>query len=218
MLIDRRQSMKKASLIWILFLLWSVPVHASPATLLTNNDDVYAKSVYQDILHAKRSIVIACYEWRLGRYSGEWPNRILAALIQAHKRGVKVLVVLNSKQEGQKPKSQGWKGIEEMLQEHKKEMESTPPNKQDIYQANAAVLSQLNEAHIEATFAKHDELAHLKVIVIDDRIVYIGSHNLTESALHYNYETSVRIVDHKLAMELIDYINTIIPDFFKATV
>lgn len=50
---------------------------------------------------------------------------------------------------------------------------------------------------------------HSKLMVIDDEIVYIGSHNYTNSAFSKNNETSVRIVSKKLAKEAINYIKSI---------
>ncbi len=50
---------------------------------------------------------------------------------------------------------------------------------------------------------------HSKLMVIDDEIVYIGSHNYTDSAFGKNNETSVRIVSKKLAEEAANYIKSI---------
>lgn len=187
--------------IFILILLWPVSVLASSAILLTNDHDAYAKSVYFDINHAKHCIVIASYVWKQAKYPDEWPNRIARALIAAHQRGVAVEVVLDSKPEYQDYQQQG----------------TAQPLKIEPSHTNLEMLERLSHAGIAAYFAKKDELAHLKVIVIDDEIVYVGSHNLTESGLHYNYEASVRIVSRKLALQLIQYINTLIPGVFGAT-
>ncbi|MEZ0289629.1 MAG: phospholipase D-like domain-containing protein [Sulfolobales archaeon] len=50
---------------------------------------------------------------------------------------------------------------------------------------------------------------HAKIVVIDDQIVFIGSHNWTESALKYNHEVSVLIIDHSTASILKRYFENI---------
>jgi len=44
-------------------------------------------------------------------------------------------------------------------------------------------------------------------MVIDRRYIYIGSHNLTQSALKYNKELSVLIDSPELAGEMTAYLN-----------
>jgi phosphatidylserine/phosphatidylglycerophosphate/cardiolipin synthase-like enzyme len=43
---------------------------------------------------------------------------------------------------------------------------------------------------------------HMKLVIIDDEIVYVGSHNWSESSLYYNTETSVKIVSEQVANNL----------------
>ncbi|MEF3254096.1 MAG: hypothetical protein K6348_00805 [Deferribacterales bacterium] len=50
---------------------------------------------------------------------------------------------------------------------------------------------------------------HAKLTIIDEKIVYIGSHNYTNAALTNNKETSVRILSTKIAKEAINYIKSI---------
>jgi len=50
---------------------------------------------------------------------------------------------------------------------------------------------------------------HSKLTVIDEEIVYIGSHNYTNSAFSKNNESSVRIKSKKIAKQTIDYIKNI---------
>jgi len=47
---------------------------------------------------------------------------------------------------------------------------------------------------------------HLKLVVIDNKIVYVGSHNWSESALYYNHETSVRTVSEIIANLFEEYL------------
>lgn len=47
-----------------------------------------------------------------------------------------------------------------------------------------------------------DKLLHSKVFVIDDETVLLGSHNITENAMHRNIETSLVIKDAEIAKKL----------------
>ncbi len=52
---------------------------------------------------------------------------------------------------------------------------------------------------------KADRYSHTKLIVIDDAITVIGSHNWTSSAFGSNYEASILISDEITALEYRDY-------------
>jgi len=47
---------------------------------------------------------------------------------------------------------------------------------------------------------------YLKLIVIDGKVVYVGPHNWSESALYYNHEISVKMVSKEVAKRLLDYL------------
>ena len=46
-------------------------------------------------------------------------------------------------------------------------------------------------------------------VIIDDEIVYVGSHNWSESALYYNRETSTKIISDSIADTFKEYFSTI---------
>jgi phosphatidylserine/phosphatidylglycerophosphate/cardiolipin synthase-like enzyme len=50
---------------------------------------------------------------------------------------------------------------------------------------------------------------HTKVAVIDGRYIFLGSHNLTNSALKYNHELSVFIDSPELAGKTLRYIDSL---------
>lgn len=54
-----------------------------------------------------------------------------------------------------------------------------------------------------------NKVTHAKIVVIDEEIVLIGSHNWTESALSYNHETSLLVQSRDLAKQVINYFNSI---------
>ncbi|MEM1527732.1 MAG: phospholipase D-like domain-containing protein [Sulfolobales archaeon] len=48
---------------------------------------------------------------------------------------------------------------------------------------------------------------HAKLVIVDDRYVFVGSHNWTESALIHNHEVSVLIVSDTVAQQVEEYFN-----------
>ena len=56
-----------------------------------------------------------------------------------------------------------------------------------------------------------DRTTHAKMVIIDRRYLFIGSHNLTQSALKYNHEVSVRIDSPLLAEEALRYMKSLCP-------
>lgn len=52
-----------------------------------------------------------------------------------------------------------------------------------------------------------DKYSHTKLLVIDNKIVVLGSHNWTASAFASNYEASIIIRDEITATDYADYFN-----------
>lgn len=46
---------------------------------------------------------------------------------------------------------------------------------------------------------------HAKIVIIDEEVVLIGSHNWTESALSNNHETTLMVYSKDLAEQVVDY-------------
>ncbi|NPB00551.1 MAG: hypothetical protein GXO10_04175 [Crenarchaeota archaeon] len=139
-------------------------------------DREYYYYLLNDIEHAKHDILIMMFEMKYypyDRYS--LVDRLIDALIEAHERGVKVLVLL----------------------EYRTYFGYIKFNLRTYY--------YLKEHGIDVKLDYDPTTLHDKLVIIDDKIVYIGSHNWTESALKYNHEISVRIVSPTLAKEVEEY-------------
>jgi phosphatidylserine/phosphatidylglycerophosphate/cardiolipin synthase-like enzyme len=67
----------------------------------------------------------------------------------------------------------------------------------------------LNSLGMTAKKANVKKLLHVKSIVIDERLVVIGSHNLSKEAMTANVEMSVVLDDAELAGRIIDYFKNI---------
>jgi phosphatidylserine/phosphatidylglycerophosphate/cardiolipin synthase-like enzyme len=71
------------------------------------------------------------------------------------------------------------------------------------------LVEQLSALKIQARKANVKKLLHAKSIVIDEKIVVIGSHNLSKEAMTANVEMSVAIDDADLAKRIIDYFKSL---------
>ena len=75
----------------------------------------------------------------------------------------------------------------------------------DAGEGNENIAHKLSVAGVHVRFAsKRFSLTHSKFVVIDGIIVFVGSHNMTNSALKYNRESSVYISDIKTAQNFRD--------------
>lgn len=107
--------------------------------------------------------------------SFDWANDLIRALVAAHRRGVKVKVYLEYR------------------------------TYFDYIKCNYITYEYLKSQGIEVKLDYGHDTDHMKLVIIDNKIVYIGSHNWSESALYYNHEISVRIVSESLAKKAKEY-------------
>lgn len=72
-----------------------------------------------------------------------------------------------------------------------------------------AITKILNEVGIKAKSWNSTKLMHSKAIILDQKIVVMGSHNFTMNAMNENIETSVIMEDEALGTQLTNYFNTL---------
>jgi phosphatidylserine/phosphatidylglycerophosphate/cardiolipin synthase-like enzyme len=168
-------------LIALCFLATSPLLHAgetytSRATVLPDQD--YVDALLSGIRDARASILCSFYLFKISDGGDNLPRRIAEELILARKRGVKVAVILE-----------------------KSGREDDP-----IDADNRRTASLLSQGGVRVHFDSPRVTTHNKVVVIDNRHVYLGSHNLTQAALRHNKELSLRIESPELASELLSYL------------
>ena len=145
-------------------------------TLLKNRD--YFSALCEKIRDARRQIVLAFFLFRTNGRPNSYPEILLAELSRAARRGVPVTVVL----------------------------EQDDRSGSTVNRDNRDVAERLRKAGVEIHFDAPKRTTHAKIAVIDRRYCFIGSHNLTASALRYNNELSVLVDSTALADRVLDYI------------
>ena len=156
----------------------------SSVTLLVDRD--YLQALKETIDKAKKEITLSFYHFKTMDRNNTYPDIILASLARASERGVKVSVLL---EQGRDP-----------------EEGNTRENKQ--------TLERLKRSGVTVHLDTPSTTTHTKMAVVDGKYTFIGSHNLTQSALKYNNEISVMIESPQVAMEALDYIRSLVANGF----
>jgi len=152
-------------------------IDIQPNELLLLADQDYFPVLIQHIQQAKQQIDIAMYVFKTSKSPKNKATQLLKALINAQQRGVNVRVFLEKKKQG------------------------------SLNTYNQATAKRLKKAHINVIFDDIKTTSHQKIVIIDQRWNFIGSHNFTHSALALNHEISLLLDNQKLAMDNINYLN-----------
>lgn len=159
----------------------TAPAAEAGAVTLLRDGD-YLPALLKAIDGAGAEIVLSAFFFRTGGTLEGLPERVLAALGAAAERGVQVTAILER-----------------------------GPDGDNVSRDNTATALRLQGAGIRVCFDSPERTTHAKVVVIDGRFLFVGSHNLTQSALRYNREVSVRIESPALATELLRYLRGLCP-------
>lgn len=135
----------------------------------------------KEIDRARVEIVIAMFLFKTSKYPSNRANIILSKLAKASQRGVKVSLFL---EKGSDPFS-------------------------SVNRENSSTAEKLKAAGIEVYFDSPRKTTHTKLIIIDQRLTFIGSHNLTHSALKYNNEVSILIDSPEFSKKVLSYLDKI---------
>jgi phosphatidylserine/phosphatidylglycerophosphate/cardiolipin synthase-like enzyme len=157
------------------------PVHAgesitSTTTLLRNQE--YSEALLQRISNARESILCSFYLFKIGEGRGNLPRRIADELVRARQRGVEVTVILEKSDDGS----------------------------DQLNEDNRHTAALLARGGIKVFFDSPQIVTHNKVVVIDRRYLFLGSHNLTQAALRHNNELSVLIDSQEMATQARTYL------------
>jgi len=167
-------------------ILGKITIKVDDLSFLPRND--YYVSLRKAIKEAQESIYIAMYIMRYHNISHHPADDLIKELIAAHKRGVKVKVILDE--------------FAKQTREGKKEPMCRP-----AYEV-------LKKSGIDVRFDSPEVLSHTKLVVIDEYLSFVGSANWSISAFKYNNESSVSIKSKKVARELLE---SVFPDYVART-
>lgn len=152
---------------------------SATATLLKNRE--YGDTLLRGVRDARSSILVSCYLFKITDFPGNIPRRIAEELMEARRRGVAVTVI----------------------------MEQSPEADDPLNRANRATATLLSRNGVNVRFDSLRKTTHVKAVVIDGRYVYLGSHNLTHSALTRNNELSVLLDSPETARDVMSYLGEI---------
>lgn len=141
-------------------------------------DQAYYYSVRADLQRANKSILIAMYSMIYDKYytPPDWANDLIEELIYAKRRGVNVKVIIE------------YRTYSGFLDD------------------NLWTRDYLFSNNVSVKLDDEPDTDHLKLVIIDDKIIYIGSHDWNDPSLFSNHEISVKILSEKLAQELREYV------------
>lgn len=149
------------------------------------NNDEYIASFTADTARAEKSITCALFMYKIDNYNiknlEEPIPLITSALINAAEKNVDVTIIFEKSSD-----------------------ENDLSNK---YNENTA--TYLEKHGIKVLFDNESRKLHAKLCLIDDNIIYTGSHNFTYSAMKRNSESSVRIVSKNEAEKIKEYFTKI---------
>lgn len=138
-------------------------VSTAPWSITPLADSSYLPALLQDLGEAHRSIDVAMYVIR--EHGKGNVDLLLGSLEDAARRGVRVRVLLDRSPGGR--------------------------DRHDLF--NQAAASRLQKARASVRFDRPEVELHDKLVLVDERIAFLGAHNWTPDALLENHELSLRV-------------------------
>jgi len=145
------------------------------------SDEDYYIHVHNSLQNAKRSIHVVMFEIRYyPTYPESHANQFLQDLVAAKKRGVDVRVIMEG--------GESYLGSE-------------------FTEKHESVREYLEKGGVEVEFDQGNKTTHAKLIIIDGKVVILGSTNWSYHGIDENHETNVLITSKELAEEFEEYFN-----------
>ncbi len=161
----------------------AVSGHVSCAVTPLMNKE-YFPALLKAVDAAKKEIFIAIFSFKTSGHSNSYPDQLLDHLARAAERGVQVKVIL----------------------------EDSGDRHDNLSRQNFKTKTLLEKKGVKVYMDLPDKTTHTKLVVVDQRLVFIGSHNFTTSAFKHNNEVSVLIEKPDLAQKVRNYMLTIIKE------
>ena len=145
-------------------------------------DGDYFPALLEAINQAREEIWLSAFFFKTNGFPKNLPDQVLGRLQAAADRGVAVTILFE----------QGSGGDQ-------------------VGRENRKTAGRLRGSGVRVCFDTPKQTTHAKLLVVDGRLLLLGSHNLTQSALKYNHEVSVRIQSPSLAGEALRYLRPLCP-------
>ncbi len=159
------------------------------ADVIDISGDKYFPAMKEALAKAEKSIKLVMFTIELAvNKDNSKPNQLIDTLIEAKDRGVDVEVILDQ-------------NVDFVQRRHSSEWETKIKS--------TRAYKRLKDAGIKVYYDEPAKYLHAKTIIIDNKIVILGSTNWTGSAFDNNIETDVMINSEKLAREILSYLKTI---------
>lgn len=129
----------------------------------------YISALTKDIENAENSIFVVMFLVRYSGASNDVVLNLVNKIISAQEREIDIEIFLDS-------------NIKDG---------NTPTNK--------PAYEQLKRNEVNVKLNRSRKWYHTKLIIIDNKIIYTGSHNWTANAFYQNEEASIRIVSEEMA-------------------
>ena len=166
-----QKAMKKIKLT-LIFIIFPAILFSQNIKLLINKDYLWYLTKYLN--NAKHEIIISSFMWCCDpRKYSSFPCKLIDKIVDAVKRGVNVTIVL--------------------------EKDYRSDNHCNTVTAEYfKYLLGRGRKNFKIFFDSPLVRSHQKIVLIDGKYCFIGSHNLTQSALKYNNEVSVFIESREI--------------------
>ena len=143
-------------------------------------DQDYYNSIMVDLQSSNESIYVAMYSMVFDPAdSFDWANDLIRELVNASKRGITVSVIIENRT-----------------------FSGNMTSNQEAY-------NYLHSNDVNVKMDNEPDTDHMKFVLIDGEIVYVGSHNWSEPALYYNHETTIKRVNPTMTETFKEYFETI---------
>ncbi len=162
--------------------LFKAPPAFKPEKVVFLPNEKFFDVLRDRINSAQSEIVIVAFLFKTYNDPTKRPDIILDELGKAIRRGVRVRVIFEL---GPKEK------------------------KSSLDERNMETATKLIDKGADVMFDPPNVVTHCKIVVIDKKYVFIGSHNFTQSGLLYNNEASLMVVSPELASDVLKYIDSI---------
>lgn len=137
----------------------------------------YSKTVVPVLQEAGQTLDIMMYEWKWYSYEAAGGvEKFNLAVQAASRRGVKTRVLLNTEAFGHA-----------------------------ITKINAKTAQFLKLAGVEVKFGQIGQATHAKMLIIDKRILILGSHNISKGSFSRNQEASIIVRGGEATRPYLDY-------------